>query len=55
MWCLLVCLMYIFIYGLEREVNARVIGQGLEVLRVKGVRFEINKLLLADDTALVAD
>ena len=38
-----------------REVNARVLGKGLELLNVNGGRFEINQLLFADDTALVAD
>ena len=36
-------------------MNARVIGKGLELLSVNGDRFEINQLLFADDTALVAD
>ena len=36
-----------------REVNVRVLGKGLELL--SGGRFEINPLLFADDTALVAD
>ena len=39
-----------------REVNARVLGKGLELLSVNGGRFEINQLLFADNTAaLVAD
>ena len=38
-----------------REVNVRVLGKGLEVLSANGGRFEINQLLFADDTALVAD
>ena len=38
-----------------RGVNARVLGKGLEMLSVNGGRFEINQLLFADDTALVAD
>ena len=33
----------------------RVLGKGLELLSVNGGRFEINQLLYADDTALVAD
>ena len=36
-------------------VNARVLGKGLELLSANGGRFEINLLLFADDTALVAD
>ena len=31
------------------------IGKGLELLSANGSRFEINQLLFADDTALVAD
>ena len=38
-----------------REVNVRVLGKGLERLSANGGRFEINQLLFADDTALVAD
>ena len=30
-------------------------GKGLELLSENGGRFEINQLLFADDTALVAD
>ena len=37
-----------------REVNARVLGNGLELLSVNVFRFEINQLLFADDTTLVA-
>ena len=41
--------------GVDREVNVRVLGKGLEQLSTNGGRFEINHLLFADDTALVAD
>ena len=34
---------------------ARVLGKWLELLSVNGSRFEINQLLFADDTGLVAD
>ena len=47
--------MYTYMDGVVREVNARMLGKGLELLNVNGDRFEINQLLLADDTALVAD
>ena len=40
---------------MAREVNARVFGKGLELLSVNDGRFEINELLFADATALVAD
>ena len=36
-------------------MNSRVLGKGLELLSVNGGRFEINQLLFAGDTALVAD
>ena len=38
-----------------REVNVSMLGKGLELLIANGGRFEINQLLFADDTALVAD
>ena len=36
-------------------MNVRVLGKRLEQLSANGGRFEINHLLFADDTALVAD
>ena len=44
--------MYIYMDGVFREVN---VGKGLERLSANSGRFEINQLLFADDTALVAD
>ena len=41
--------------GVVREANVRVLGKGLELLSANGGRFEVNQLLFADDTALVAD
>ena len=38
--------------GVVREMNARVIGKGLELLSANGSRFEVNQLLFA---ALVTD
>ena len=38
-----------------REANVRVRGKKLELLSAYGGRFEINQLLFADDTELVAD
>ena len=46
---------YIYMDGVVREVNVRVLGKELELLRANGGRFEINQLVFADDTALVAD
>ena len=45
----------VYMDGVVREVNVRVLGKGLELLSANGGRFEINLLLFADDTALVAD
>ena len=42
-------------YGVVREANVRVLGKLLELLGADGGRFEINQLLFADDSALVAD
>ena len=54
------CVMFTWLFnvymeGVVREVNVRVLGKGLELLSANGGRFEINQLLFADDTALVAD
>ena len=48
-------LIYVYMDGVVREVNVGVLGKGLELLSANGGRFEINQLLFADDTALVAD
>ena len=45
----------VYMDGVVREVNVRVLEKGLELLSANGGRFEINQLLFADDTALVAD
>ena len=45
----------VYMDGVVREVNARVLGNGLELLSVNGGRIEIHQLLFADDTAQVAD
>ena len=45
----------VYMDGVVREVNIRVFGNGLELLSPNGGRFEINQLLFADDTALVAE
>ena len=45
----------VYMDGVVREVNVRVLGKGSELLNADGGRFEINQLLFADDTALVAD
>ena len=45
----------VYMDGLVRDVNVTVLGKGPELLNANGGRFEINQLLFADDTALVAD
>ena len=45
----------VYIDGVVREMNDRVLGKGLELLSANSGRFDINQLLFADDTALVAD
>ena len=45
----------VYMDGVVREVNVRVLWKGLELLSANGGMFEINQLLFADDTALVAD
>ena len=45
----------VYMDGVVREVNVRVLEKGLELLSANGGRFEINQLLFADDRVLVAD
>ena len=45
----------VYMDGVVRKLNVRVLGKGLELLSANGGRFEISQLLFADDTALVAD
>ena len=47
--------MFKYMDGVVREVNARVLVKGLELLSANGYRFEINQLLFSDDITLVAD
>ena len=44
----------VYMDGVMRGVNARVLGKGLELLSVNG-GFVIHQLFFADDTALLAD
>ena len=45
----------VYMDGVVRVVNVRVLWKGLELLSANGGRFEINQLLFGDDTAQVAD
>ena len=45
----------LYIDGVVREVNARVLGRGLKLVDGDGSEWELNQLLFADDTVVVAD
>ena len=45
----------VYMDGVVRVLNVRVLEKALELLSANGGGFEINQLLFADDTALVAD
>ena len=45
----------VYIDGVVREVNVRMLETGLDLQSSNGNMLEINQLLFADDTALVAD
>ena len=45
----------VYMDGVVQEVNVWVLGKRLQLLSANGGRFEINQLLFADDTGLVAD
>ena len=42
------CLFNVYMDGVVREVNVRVLGKGLELLSANGGRLEINQPLFAD-------
>ena len=45
----------VYMDGVVREVNVRVLEKGLELLSANGRKFDLSLLLFADDTAVVAD
>ena len=45
----------LYIDGLVREVNARVLGRGLKLVDGNDNEWELNQLLFADNTVVVAD
>lgn len=45
----------LYVDGVVREVNARVLGRGLKLVGENDHEWEVNQLLFADDTVLVAD
>ena len=44
-----------YIDGVVREVHARVLGRGLKLVDGNDNKLELNQLLFADDTVVVAD
>ena len=45
----------LYIDGVVREVNARVLGRGVELIDANDNAWQMNQLLFADDTVVVAD
>ena len=45
----------LYMDGVVREVNARVLGRGLRLKDENGLEWELNQLLFADDAVFVAD
>ena len=45
----------LFIEGVVREVNTQVLGRGLKLVDGNENEWELNQLLFADDTVVVAD
>jgi len=45
----------VYIDGVVREANARMLGRGLSPINPVGGKWSLNQLLFADDTILVAD
>ena len=49
------CLFIVYMDGVVREVKIGVLLKRLELLSANGIRFEINHLLFAEDTALLVE
>ena len=45
----------LYMMGVVREVNARVLGRGLDLINGNGNAWQLNMLLFADGTGVVAD
>ncbi len=45
----------VYMGGAVREVNARMLGRGMNLVNADDRELNVNQLLFADDTALVAD
>ena len=52
--CVMPWLFNLYIDGVVREVNARVLGRGLKLVDGNDSEWELNQLLLADDTVVLA-
>lgn len=44
----------VYIYGVVREMNLSVLGQGLKLLEASGLTGKLSQLLMVDNTTLVA-
>ncbi len=45
----------VYMDGVVRELNARILGSGLNLVNVNSREWNLRELLFADDTALVDD
>ena len=45
----------LYINGVVREVNVRVLGRGLKLVAGNDNAWQLNQLLFADDTVVLAD
>ncbi len=45
----------VYMVGVVREVHARILGRGLNLVNAEGREWSLSQLLFADDMALVAD
>ena len=45
----------LYVDGVVREVNGQVLGRGLNLVGGNDNEWELNQLLFADDTVVVAD
>ncbi len=48
-------LLNVYMDGIVREVIARMLRRGLNLVNADGRKWNLNQLLFVDDTALVAD
>ena len=53
--CVMLPWLFNLYIGVVREVNARALGRGLKLVDGNDNEWELNQLLFADDTVVVAD